>query len=541
MSREKLLLVVFATFLSILLVACGGKDKTNEEQEKEREKAEGNLAESGMPIVKEPITLDFFTAKSPVNLSKDWNDLMLWNKYADMTNIEVNWVEQVSMETLSEKRNLALAGGNLPDVFYASNISNVDLFNYGQQGTFIELNDLIEKHAPNLQKFLDDNPDIKKGLTFPNGKIYSLPSLRDEDFLSIRIGAMPWFNKDWLDNLGMNIPETTEEFYQYLKAVKEKDPNGNGESDEIPYGGVSIDDLINWLRGSFGLGNTGLGYMDKEPSGDGLRFIPSSENYREMLEYLNKLYKEELIQQNIFSIEWGQYMAAGAEGKYGSTLFWDPAITFTGGVESNEYVGATALKGPHGDQLYSSVLSPMFAMGGYVVTEENPNPAATVRWLDYFYSDEGAKLLYMGIENETYEEGADGKYKYIDEIENNEDKNQAISDYLPWVGVNPPGIVKEDYFIGAETSPASLELADRIRPFTPEELWANFTYTEEENKFLASVGADLEKYVTEMRDKFISGDASFKEWDNYLKTLEDIGMEKYLEIKEAAYERYSGN
>ena len=217
MSREKLLLVVFATFLSILLVACGGKDKTNEEQEKEREKAEGNLAESGMPIVKEPITLDFFTAKSHVNLSKDWNDLMLWNKYADMTNIEVNWVEQVSMETLSEKRNLALAGGNLPDVFYASNISNVDLFNYGQQGTFIELNDLIEKHAPNLQKFLDDNPDIKKGLTFPNGKIYSLPSLRDEDFLSIRIGAMPWFNKDWLDNLGMNIPETTEEFYQYLK------------------------------------------------------------------------------------------------------------------------------------------------------------------------------------------------------------------------------------------------------------------------------------------------------------------------------------
>lgn len=540
MKKNKIGIGISILLLMFFIVACGNEEKVKEEQEKERKKSEENLTAEGMPIVNEPITLDFFTAKSNVNLPVDWNDLMMWNKYAELTNVKVNWVEQVSMDSLAEKRNLALVGERLPDVFYAADLSNVDLFNYGQQGTFIELNDLIEKHAPNLNKLIEENPDIKKGLTFPNGKIYSLPSLRDEAFLSIRIGAIPWFNKVWLDKFEMDIPETTEDFYAYLKAVKEQDPNGNGQADEIPYGGVNIDDLADWLKGSFGLGHNGDGHIDKDPEGEGLRFIPTSERYKELLEFLNKLYKEELIQQNIFSIEWDQYMAAGAEGKYGSTLFWDPSRTFASDDQGDEYVGAAALKGPHGDQMYSSVLNPMFSIGGFALTRENANPAATVRWLDYFYSDEGARLLYMGVEGETYEE-KDGAFKYLDEILNSDDRNQAISNYLPWVGVNPPGIVKQDYFIGAETSPATLEVSERIRPFVPEELWSKFTYDEEESKFLASVGVDIEKYVKEMRDKFISGDTSFEEWDNYVKTLEDIGVEKYLEINEAAYERYSAN
>ncbi|MBO1915269.1 hypothetical protein J4G37_61880, partial [Microvirga sp. 3-52] len=76
-------------------------------------------------------------------------------------------------------------------------------------------------------------------------------------------------------------------------------------------------------------------------------------------------------------------------------------------------------------------------------------------------------------------------------------------------------------------------------PFVPEDLWSSFTYTEEENKFIASNGADVEKYVKEMRDKFISGDTPFTEWDKYLKTLKDIGADKYLEINNEAYKRYS--
>lgn len=532
--KKKALFSISATVL-LLLSACSGGGNEAVDKKVDQKLLE-KVNKSGFPIVKDQITLKMFTGKSNANLNYDWNDLPVWNKYEEMTNINVVWEEQVLKDSLEEKRNLALASGTLPDVFYASNLSNLDIFKYGKQGTFVDLSGLINDYAPNLKKYLDENTDVKKAITFPDGKIYSLPALRDNDFLSIRISAFPWINKNWLDKLGMKEPETTEEFYEYLKAVKEKDPNGNGKADEIPYGGVNLEYLTNWLRGSFGLGNRGSGPVDVDTNGKDLRFIPTTENYKELIKYVHKLYSDKLIEQNIFSIKWDQIMANGAEGKYGSSVFWDPQSTFKG-VEGGNYIGLSALKGPSGDQMYSAVSSPLFSNGQFVVTKENPNPAATVRWLDYFYTDEGARLLYMGFEGESYEV-VDGKYKYLDEII----KNNDPSKYVPWVGVNPPGIVKQQYFNGAEGTEKSLNAAEKIKPFVPEKLWpSEFTYTEEENKVLSTVGADIEKYVKEMTDKFVSGDVSLDEWDKYVSTINEMGLDKYMEVKKEAYKRFLKN
>src|SRR5699024_7776392 len=96
-------------------------------------------------------------------------------------------------------------------------------------------------------------------------------------FLSMRMGPKPWINEEWLDNLGMDMPETTEEFYEYLKAVKEQDPNGNGKADEVPFGGVTIDGLIVWLKGSYGIGNRGIDYIDMDPEEEQIRFYPTTD------------------------------------------------------------------------------------------------------------------------------------------------------------------------------------------------------------------------------------------------------------------------
>lgn len=244
MKKLKRTLFVVMVLLLFVLVACGGNESTDAEKEENAKEVEGNLTDSGMPIVNDPIELDFFTSKSGTTNEYDWNELFLWNEYADMTNIKINWTDQVHMDSLSEKVNLALASGSLPDVFYASGISTIDLDKYGQQGSFIELNDLIDEHAPNLKAFLDENPNVLSALTFPNGKIYSMPSLQAEDFLSIRIGAMPWYNKDWLETLEMDIPETTDEYYEYLKAVKTENPSGDPNLKETPYGGTSMNHMV---------------------------------------------------------------------------------------------------------------------------------------------------------------------------------------------------------------------------------------------------------------------------------------------------------
>ncbi len=101
----------------------------------------------------------------------------------------------------------------------------MDVANYGAQGIFIPLNDLIDKYAPNFKKLLDQYPEVKSGLTMPDGNIYSFPTFYEPSFTSVLIGTKLWYNQAFLDALGMKPPATTDEFYQYLKAVKTQDPN----------------------------------------------------------------------------------------------------------------------------------------------------------------------------------------------------------------------------------------------------------------------------------------------------------------------------
>ncbi len=81
----------------------------------------------------------------------------------------------------------------------------------------------------------------------------------------------------------------------------------------------------------------------------------------------------------------------------------------------------------------------------------------------------------------------------------------------------------------------------KIEPQVIDEVWPRFTFTDEENRILQSTGEDINKYVEEMRDKFITGDEDLDGWDNYVQTIEQMGMEELLEVYQAAYDRYQSN
>ncbi|KAB8127493.1 extracellular solute-binding protein [Gracilibacillus oryzae] len=531
-----------ATSAVLLLSACSNAEGSGGESTAETANTD-NVSKTGMPIVNEQIKLEIFADRA-ASTNEDWNDVMIFNEYEEMTNIDVEW-EMVPTDALEEKRNLALASGTLPDVFHSADLSNLDLLKYGQQGVFIELNDLIDQYAPNLKKLMEENPDIKKGLTFPNGKIYSMPTIYSPDFTSVLIGSRPWINQDWLEQLGMENPQTTEEFYQYLKAVQETDLNGNGKNDEIPYGGTVIGGLVGWMKGAYGLGNLGTRhkYVDLDPeNNEQLRFYPAEEEYKQMLQFINKLYSEGLIQQNIYTIDYNQFLANGSENIYGSTVLTNPRTSF--GDTGEQFVGANALEGENGEKMFVDIGSSLVRLGGFAITKENPNPAATVRWMDHFYSDEGAKLFFMGKEGVTYEETEDGEIQYLDSITNSPDgltMEQELAKHLTWLGGGYPGIVKKDYFQGAESLPSAIEAADRLDPYLPEQLVPAFTFTEEESRRFSALAADIEKYVQETQDKLITGEISFAEWDNYIQTLNDMGLEEYMEIQNAAFERYKNS
>lgn len=118
----------------------------------------------------------------------------------------------------------------------------------------------------------------------PDGYIYSFPSFYSPEFLPMLIGTPLWVKQEWLDKLKLKEPATTEELYQYLKAVKETDLNGNGQADEIPYAGEGINPLIEQLRGAWGFGNRGLGhkFVDVDPKTNELRFFVPMPNIKKL-------------------------------------------------------------------------------------------------------------------------------------------------------------------------------------------------------------------------------------------------------------------
>jgi putative aldouronate transport system substrate-binding protein len=541
MKKKQKLLTLFLS-ASILVTALSGCGKGKEEdKERTTNKTVDNNVPSymnatGFPIVKEPITLKAMVSRSPAQTS--FADIMIWKEYEKMTGIKIEW-DEVPNTAVTEKRNLALVSGDMPDMFFKNVISISDLVKFGNEGAVIKLNDLIDKYAPNFKQALSQQDDIRKSLPDYDGNIWSFCGITTTD--AVLTGPKTFINKKWMDKLGLKMPETTDEFYNILKAFKEKDPNGNGKQDEIPMTGTALGNITIALKGSWGLGNAGRNHNYVDMGKDNkLRFIYTAPEYKSFLEYMNKLYKEGLLDQEIFTMNSTQLLAKGEKDSVGVYHFSNTQVI--GATNQKDFIGIDkALKGPAGDQMYAARTSGLAGRGAVTITKTNKYPEATVRWVDYFFSDEGVKLYYMGIEGKTYHKTANGEYEFLPELTNNipagSTFDQVISKYVPYANGGNPTIVNDKYFKGGEMEPISKQAAKNMEKYVPK-IWGTFVYTNEELEEMSSLENDLKSYVTTMEAKFIQGKEPLSNWDSYVESVKKIGVDKYLKIYDAAYQRY---
>lgn len=514
-----------------LMAGCNDEGETAEEV-----KVTDNVEAEGMPIVKETYKVNAFAGK--FYASQDFNNLMLFNEYEKMTNIDVEW-ETVQHEVLAEKRNLKIASGDLPDFFMASSFAATDLMKYGSQGVFIPLNPYLEEYAPNFSALLEKYPKFKQGVTMPDGNIYGFPTIYDPEFDGLR-GSSPWINEDWLKALNLERPETLDELYNVLKAFKTQDPNGNGIADEEGWGSTSITNLTTKLYGVFNLYNQGTmnTHLDIAEGEDKFRFVPATDEYKEMLQFMNKLYEEELINQDIFNTEYHKFIAEASKGNFGMLTSVDPSVI----MKLDNYGPTGVFADENGEKKYNAMSTGLGNVGQFVITSEAKDPAALVRWIDYFYSDEGTKMFFMGFEGVTYEEKEDGTVDYLEEMKNDpsgKTLDQHVGDYLMWPGGVYPGIVRYDYFKGAESGEKSTINSQEVKQYRipDEDILPKMNYTLEENEQVSAILTDVNTYIEETMAKFITGEMSFDEWDSYLANLEKMNVQQYVDITQKAYER----
>jgi putative aldouronate transport system substrate-binding protein len=486
------------------------------------------------------IALRFFTGQSPNNVGR-FEDKLVWKTMADRSGIDVDF-ELVPFEVLADRRALALAGEELPDAFYSARLSSSELYMYGRKGVLIPLDGYLATYAPNFHALLERYPELRAGLTMPDGHIYSFPSFYDPDFLSMLIGMPLWVNGEWLGRLGMKEPSTTKELLEYLRAVRDSDLNGNGKHDEIPFGSVGIQPLLDQLKGSFGLGNRGIAhrFVDVDAVTGELRFIKTDPAYRELLAFVNGMKEEGLLARDIFSMKETALNALGQAGLLGAAVVPNPAAV----MGREEFVGLGPLAGPGGDRLYSHIKPPLIHTGAFAITSSNLYPEETVAWMDYFFGEEGATLYFMGKEGLTFERNAEGLPVFKETIAHAAGGltlDQALVPYVTWMGGSYPGFVREKYFKGSETGTEAMAAAEKARDFVPDEVWGRFNFTEEESLWMSTVGQDIERHANEMEREFVNGTASPDEWEQYVARLEAMGLDEYMNIYEQAYRRYDSS
>lgn len=494
---------------------------------------------TGFPIVNEPLALSAMVLLS-ASQPTEWNDILMWQEYEKMTGIHIDW-QGLTNADINEKRNLALASNQLPDIFFRTKTPNSDVDKYGAEGSFIKLNDLIDQYAPNFKAIMDKYEDVRKGIATADGNIYSLPYLTEAP--SIEITTKLFMNQSWLDKAGKALPKTTDEFYEVLKAFRDGDANGNGKADEVPLTTDNLDKVVWILRGSYGLANRGVGNenWDIDPASGKLRFFPASESYKEMLTFMHKLYAEKLIDQEIFTNDTKKILAKTEQNQVGAFIFGN--IVSFANTNADDFVGLDqALAGPHGDQLYSSARGHLGANGAFMISNSNKHPEETMRWIDHFYSEEGSRMLYMGIEGVSYQKDSNGNYDFLPEIKNNIPEgssfDQVISKYVPYAGGSLPTMLIEKYFKGGETQPAALAAANNLRPYLPEELWAPFSFTAEESEEKLALETDINGMIKQRTAEFVQGKVSLDKFDDFVKQLNSMGLADLQKIYETAYERY---
>ena len=222
------------------------------------EGGDSNFNESGWPIVNEKVTLKVYGSRNS-NTFEDWNDFIMLQEMEETTNVHIEW-ELVEDSTYNDTRSIKLTSGDLPDVV-KNGLTATEIIRYGNDGLFIPLDELQEKYAPNYMAAMDSDYGkqvaMKACSTTPDGHRYTFACTGLAPWIGLnRIGAI---NTDWLEAVGMDMPTTLDEFTEVLKAFKTKDPNGNGQADEIPLswqGAVmgtngAWDFGLNWLADSF--------------------------------------------------------------------------------------------------------------------------------------------------------------------------------------------------------------------------------------------------------------------------------------------------
>ena len=516
------------------------------------------------PITSEKVTFDVWIEGGS---DTDWSNNGWLKETEDITNIAINVIPSSSADALN-KRNLLLASGDYPDMFltdWNAIFTKADVMQFGvKEEILVPITPYLEEYGKEINYIFDYNPIFKLTSTAPNGEIYGVARFSE----CYHCSAYPkmYMRQDWLDKLNLQMPTTTEELREVLRAFVTGDPNGNGENDEIGLTGATTWNtmveycLLGWsfqnIKPDFWLYLTDAGEVD---------FAARTEAYREGLRYIKSLYDEGLIDPAAFSQK---------DDQMAQTVRQDPKIV---GAYVCDHVGMGVSNADYDEYKTYQIVKPVEGPSGMRAQPQNANegevqgfhgvitdaceyPEAAFRWLDYQLSAESHIKKSWGKEGVGWEVAPEGTKdlfgnpaKWV-RLPTDETANpEAYAENKAYMfGIGPTADlaarrlaqlpeVDDIYLTENYEQRITLDTNQVVEFINPVRLPSTLFVAEQDSDEFNEIKTNLKDFVRKTCVQFIIGERDIENgWDAYLDELNNFKVDRYVEIYSAAYKASQG-
>lgn len=478
-----------------------------------------------------PITFTWLVYdRTEGKVRSDWE---IFKEIEAKTGVKVDF-QVVSQEGLAEKRQIMIATNSVTDFIQVTNQEGRE---HGPEKVFLNLKDYLNI-APNLKKFYDTFPEAKALATGPDGGLYTVPVL-EGDPEGKGFNFVWYARKDLMDKYGLKPPTSLDEFYQFLKALKEKQPDSYPLIPNAPTGDTGLYTVI-------GRAFTGIeGFFNLNPADDKYAFAPYHQGYKDALVYMNKLYAEKLLDPEYSLLTAAQWEERLLKGKSFVTYYWKAEINpltdkaRAAGAGQEYELDAIPLFAANGIKNYEFSRALVGSVGRAISAKVKDKERA-VKFLDYLVSEEGSNYLSLGILGKTYTL-ENGKPVFMKEF--------GSSPYVP---------LRRDYGVWYDNiSLNNAKARDAWERGLDEKSKAiNARYqqyiipapkaivkTEEELELEKSKLNNLNKYLEQKITEFVTGKTPINDttYQQFIDQAKKLGSDELLNMYNTAYKRTYGS
>lgn len=536
-KRRLMAAAMAAVMLTGTLAGCSAKSETSGTEAAKGEagtsQAQTEETLEGSLVSKEPKEFTVFLNFNNMPFDSNWQ---VWQEAAKRTNISLKGTISLSNSNEEEAFNLMMSSGNLADIIGYVDASSLEKL--GRDGGMIPLNDLIKEHAPNIQKVLDEDARFRQTAYSLDGNIYQIPKNQE-----LKAAEFWWIRQDWLDKLNLKAPTTVDELHDVLYAFRNEDPNGNGLKDEIP-----LFDRAGWKQPDeyLYLWDTSLEFYPRDGK---MKYEPLEENFKTGVSNMIKWYQEGLIDPEIFTrgASSRDTLLGGDLG--GCTHDWVSTANYNSTLQETIPGFQMAAIAPPADQ--NGVVKERVSRYpgvGWGISSQCKDPVTVIKFMDYFFTEEGSDLMNWGIEGDTFTRDADGSKHFTDTVLQSE---LTPIGYLRSIGAQYRiGMCQDGDYEYATMKEDGIEanklynghdewFDDSLPPYLDGKM--ALKYTSDDETEYKNIMASIKPYVDEKFQSWILGVDDFdSEYDTFIKELKARGIDRALEINQKAYDTFLG-